>query len=133
MNAQQLAERLNGREYTKETTPADELEAKAAGLVIVFGASDDLMEFRGAVYDEIGSWEGATAYFTNDGLLLNECDNEECPHYKRLKAAAATINAKWDTDGYSWIYETVIPHATFDIVEGNDNYCRGIVFALSDV
>lgn len=133
MNAQQLADKLNGREYRNETTPDDELEAKNAGLVIVFGASDDLMEFRGAVYDEIGAWEGATAYFTNGGLLVNECDNEECPHYKRITAAAATIDAKWDTGGYSWIYETAIPHAIFDILEDGNKYCRGIVFALADV
>lgn len=34
--------------------------------------------------------------------------------------------------GYSWIYQTDIPHATFEIVEGDDPYCRGIVFALAD-
>lgn len=133
MNAQELAAKINGREYRDETTSADEQAAKDNGLVIVFGASDDLMEFRGAVNDEIGAWEGATAYFTNAGLLNNECDNEDCPYHEKLKERAATIDAKWDTEGYSWVYETTIPHATFDVLEDGEKYCRGIVFALSDI
>jgi hypothetical protein len=133
MDARELAVQLHGREYRDETTDAEEYEAKLNGLVIVFGASDDLMEFRGAVNDEIGAWEGATAYFTKSGLLVNECDNEDCPHFKRLMKAASTIDAKWDTEGYSWVYETTIPHVSFDILEDGEKYCRGIVFALSDV
>ena len=101
--------------------------------MIVFGASDDLMEFRGAVNDEIGAWEGTTAYFTKGGLLNNECDNEDCPYFKKAQQTAAIIDAKWDTDGYSWVYETTIPHATFDILADGEKYCRGIVFALEDL
>lgn len=133
MTAQELANVLHKREYGKETTRVDELSAKESGLVIVFGASDDLMEFRGAVNDEIGAWEGATAYFTKAGLLENECDNDKCPHFEILMKMAATIDAKWDSEGYSWIYETAIPHSTFDILEDGRKYCRGIVFALADV
>lgn len=133
MNTHELAAKISGRQYRDETTMANEHEAKLNGLVIVFGASDDLMEFRGAINDEIDAWEGATAYFTSAGLLTNECDNESCPHFKRLKERAATIHARWDTDGYSWIYETAIPHATFEILEDDEKYCLGIVFSLSDV
>jgi len=133
MDAKELAAKINGREYRNETTAAEKQEAKANGLVIVFGASDDLMEFRGAVNDEYGAYEGETVYFTNGGLLVNDCDNEDCPHFARLKEAAEPIEAKWDSDGYAWVYETAIPHATFEILEDGDKYCRGIVFALSDV
>lgn len=129
----ELAAQLNGREYGQEITRAEELAAKEVGMVVVFGASDDLMEFRGAVHDEIGAWSGGTAYFTSGGLLVNECANEQCPHFKRLIKSATTVVAKWSVDGYSWIYETTIPHATFEIVEYGDKYCRGIVFSLSDV
>lgn len=133
MNAQEMAAALNGREYRNETTKADELAAEENGLVIVFGASDDLMEFRGAVNDEIGAWEGAIAYFTTTGLLVNDCNDEDCPYFAKLQEGAATVDAKWDADGYSWVYETAIPHATFDILEDGEKYCRGIVFALKDV
>lgn len=133
MTPQEMAAALDGRQYLDKTTKAEEALAKEHGLVIVFGASDDLMEFRGAVFDEIGAYEGATAYFTRGGLLTNDCDNDDCPHFKKLKKAATTVEAKWDSDGYSWTYATAIPHATFDILEDGEKYCRGIVFALADI
>ena len=133
MNRQELAASLNGREYRDEMSRAEETLAKESGLVVVFGASDDLMEFRGAVNDEIGVYEGGFAYFTRAGLLVNECENEDCPHFARLKDAATPIGAQWSVDGYSWVYRTTIPHSTFDVLEDGDKYCRGIVFALSDV
>lgn len=51
MEARELAEKLNGRTYGDSFDDVLE-EAKQSGLVIVTGASDDLMEFNGAIYDE---------------------------------------------------------------------------------
>jgi hypothetical protein len=50
-----------------------------------------------------------------------------------LKDSAPKIEAVWDRDGFSWVYETKIPHATFIIKEDDDNYCRGIVFSIDDL
>jgi hypothetical protein len=133
MSAQEFAAKINGREYRNEITRDEESDAKLGGLVIVFGASDDLMEFRGAIQDEIGAYGGGTAHLTSGGLLTSECDDENCPYFKKLKKLAVTIKAKWDESGYSWIYETVIPHATFEVLEDGEKYCRGIVFALADI
>jgi hypothetical protein len=36
--------------------------AKDNGLVIVFGASDDLVELRGAIHDEVGACDGVVFY-----------------------------------------------------------------------
>lgn len=132
MNRHELAATLDGRQYRDEMSRVEEILAKESGLVVVFGASDDLMEFRGAVNDEIGVYEGGVAHFTRAGLLTNECDNEDCPFFAKMKNTATTIGAKWDTEGYSWVYETTIPHSTFDILEDDEKYCRGVVFALSD-
>lgn len=134
MSPQELAALLNGREYRKEITAAEEVQARFHGLVVVYGASDDLVEFGGAIHDELGAYNGTTAYLTSDGLLQNECENDECPHFEKMKEKAATIDALWCAeDGYSWTYKTEIPHATFDIMEDGGPYCRGIVFALADV
>lgn len=133
MNAESLAALLDGREYRREMTKAEEASAKAVGLVVVFGASDDLMEFRGAIYDEVGAYDGGTAYLTPDGLLTNECADDECPHFAKLCAKAATIEAEWEKGDVSWSYETTIPHHTFEVVEDGEVYCVGIVFALADV
>jgi hypothetical protein len=135
MNAKDLAAQLNGIQYPVRIPKTLTDAAKAAGLVIVYGASDDLMEFEGAIYDELGAYEGATAYLDSSGLLQNDCDNDECPHFEKLKEKAATIEAVWDGGtGYSWTYKTEIPHETFDVLEdGEPPYCCGIVFALADV
>lgn len=134
MNAKELAAKINGTEYPffPSNTGVDK-EAAAHGLVIVYGASDDLMEFAGAIDDEIGCYDGGTAYLTSAGLLTNDCENENCPHFAKLKEQAATIEAVWSEEGYSWIYKTTIPHETFEIVEDGEKYCRGIVFSLADV
>lgn len=134
MTKEELAALITGREYRSEMTGPEELQAKADGLVVVFGASDDLMEFRGAINNELGAYDGTTAYLTNKGLLTNDCENEECPHFAAMKKAAATIEALWCAeDGYSWTFKTDIPHTTFEIVEDGEPYCRGIVFVLADV
>jgi hypothetical protein len=126
MNRHELAAALDGREYRDEMSRVEELLAKENGLV-------DLMEFRGAINDEVGVYGGGFAHVTRSGLLFNECDNEKCPHFARLQDAATTIGAQWGGDGYSWTYHTAIPHSTFDILEDGEKYCRGIVFALSNV
>jgi hypothetical protein len=133
MTAKELAEKLNGEEYPLHI-PVDLVrEAKAHGLVIVYGASDDLMEFSGAINDEVGCYDGGTAYLTRRGLLENECV-DDCPHFALLKKSSATIEALWCEEGdYSWTYRTEIPHETFEVIEDGEPYCRGIVFDLDDV
>lgn len=133
MTPQEAAAKLDGNRYRKEVSKEMAAALKAAGLVAVYGASDDLMEFDGAIHDEIGCYKGGTAYVTPAGLLQNDCDNADCPHFARLKEKTATITALWDIDGFSWRYATAIPRATFVIKEDDENYCEGIVFALADV
>jgi len=133
MNKEEFAALLNGREYTEEMTKQEEVLAKESGLFVVFGASDDLMEFRGAIYDELGAWEGTIAYLDKNGLLQNSCEDDRCPYFLKSQLTAKTIKACFDKDGYSWLYETEIPHATFEIMEGVDTYCRGLVISMSDL
>lgn len=129
----EIAAQLNGSEYPLRISKDISEAAKLAGVVIVYGASDDLMEFDGAIHDEIDCYEGGTAYLTKDGLLQNDCESEECPHFEKLKTGSSFIDADWDTYGYTWTYRTKIPHVTFEIVEDGEKYCRGIVFNLADV
>lgn len=132
MDVKDAAAKLDGSEYGEEGSRDLFAEMKAAGLVAVFGASDDLMEFRGAINDEVGAWGGGTAYLTPAGLLDNDCDNDDCPHFQRAKANASTIKAIWSDGEYSWRYETAIPCERFVVKEDGEPYCQGIVFALAD-
>lgn len=136
--AKKLAAQLNGSEYPLRISNELAEKAKAAGLVIVYGASDDLMEFAGAIYDELGVNDGGTALVDAEGLLPENADNldtdEERARYYYRKGKAKTIEALWAKEGdYSWTYRTAIPHETFEVVEDGGPYCRGIVFALADV
>ncbi len=138
MEVNELAAILTGREYRLEISDSEEVLAKAAGLVVVFGASDDLMEFRGAISDELGAWNGTTARLSMAGLLksweeVDKEDEEAMEAYFKAKLSGfSEIEAQWDSEGYSWTFRTDIPHATFEIVEDGEPYCRGIVFKLSD-
>lgn len=137
MDSKLLAQQLNGTEYPCRISKDVENQAKASGLAIVFGASDDLMEFRGAIYDEIGAYDGTTAYVDAKGLLPDREqieEDDELQDYFARKPNAVAIEQLWCAEpGYSWTYKTIIPHETFEIVEDGEPYCRGIVFALTDV
>ena len=132
MTKEQLAAMLGGRKYGSEITDEESACARRNGLVVVFGASDDLMKFEGAIYDEVGCYDGGEAFLTPDGLFESDCDNEDCPFAEREKMKCKTIEAVWcGKSGASWEYYTDIPHTTFNIYYGYDLYCVGIVFELS--
>lgn len=133
MTKEQLAEQLNGREIGDEITKEECAAAKAAGLVVIFGASDDLMEFRGAIYDEEYPGQSGMVKLHRGGILEShdDCDCKHCG-YESKAAKCASVVAEWcKEEGYSWTYQTVLPHAPFEIGEDGGKYCRGIVVELS--
>ena len=143
MTKEELAAKINGREYTQEMTKNEEHEAKESGLVVIFGASDDLCELRGAIDDEAGCYDGGDVYFTHDGKVLEDIDDDDDEVLKKYgvlqavsdqRKAAIAIHAGWcESDGYSWFMSTTGPHATFDVMEGTEKYCRGLVIDLKEL
>ena len=139
MTVEELAEKLDGMEYGLIIPEAIKTQAKLDGLVIIYGASDDLMELRGAINDEVDVYEGGTVYFDDKGLLTfhDDCGGERelCPYYAAAKKNAKTITAVWRPEGtdFAWMYETDIPHATFRVLEDVEHYCLGIVFSMEDL
>ena len=134
--AKQWAEKLNGRQCDSEVTREEVAELKRNGLVIVFGASDDLVEFRGAIYGEIDCYNGGVAYIepTTSDLFESECKDPDCPYAELIMSHCMKIEAVWCKDeSPPWTYETDIPHETFDIYEDGEPYCRGIVFSVNDL
>lgn len=133
---EQFAELLDGREIGDEIDRAESKTAKENGLVVVYGASDDLCEFRGAIEDEWGCYGGGTIPIVNGKVLPNHCDCEcEYCGFKDLLNKAQLIRIYWDRKDAvaTWEYETGIPHSTFMILEDGEPYCRGIVFDLAEV
>lgn len=127
-----FAAEFNGRDYGSEIHPSEELALKAAGMVAVFGYSDDCTEFRGAIRDEVGLGE---LRVTAKGKILTD---DEIEAVESLVAdgtinmpTMSVIRARHGNDGHA--YKTSIPHATFDIIEDGELFCRGIVFRLADI
>lgn len=133
-----IAGALSGIEYDRDfNTIVSSLarEAKASGLLIIYGAGDDLMEFEGAITEEVGVYNGGTVYLDRKGVLdRNRCDtDEEVAEFINRKKTAASIEAVWAEDDVSWQYRTVIPHVTFDVMEEGDVLCRGLVIDVNDL
>lgn len=150
LTAKDLANMLNNG--TEDTiTKQIEKQAKENGLVIVYGSSDDLIEFRGAIHDEGNCYDGGIVEFTKKGVLQNE---EECEDaiqtlkengydVSSLKLSVNKINALWSPQEFefenefyenlSWAYETKIPYEKFLMLEDGLPYCIGIVFSINDL
>ena len=118
--------------------------AKENGLVIVYGHSDDCIEFEGAIYDEAYVGNGSVVYILPEGKILGEpdCDCDAAKReYESLKKGAKSISVKWcrdsDDNGEAipWTYSTDINHQTFRVLEdeGKSLYCVGLVFSLKDL
>jgi len=131
MNKELLASLLNGNEYGNEMNDEQALIAKENNLVVVHGASDDLMIMRGAIDDEFGT----EVYFDAKGIIGNDCHNEDCPCFIKRKSAGKLVEGVFGPKGrnISWEIRTEIPHSKFIIMEDGEEFCEGIVFSLDDL
>ena len=126
----QFAKQLNKTQYPFVLSPAQVKYCKDNDIVVVFGDSDDLMEFDGAIYEELGCYiSGArgykTCYLDKDGNIFGADRGNKSKDLTNYK----TIKIWWcKDDKYCWQYETNIPHETFDIMEDDEFYCKGMVF-----
>ena len=147
MELKEFAEKLNGFE---EISNENIQIAKENGFVIVHGASDDLIEFVGAINDEGDCYGGGSVKFTRKGVVLNFEEIEEAielinDNWIELKMLDVVneITAIWCPEyvefdnrritGVSWDYRTNIPHEKFSIYEDGSVYSIGIVFKFSDL
>ena len=124
------ADVINGRDYLGELTPEMEASLKEQGIVVVFGASDDLTEFRGALRDETGSYDGCTLAWTGD-VFVNEDDDEHA-----IEDDNTRLVVDWSPEGRdrSWAFETNAPRwAKFEIMEDGECYGEGLVLYLQDL
>lgn len=136
---QKFAQALNGREYRCELYPQEERKAKENGIVIVFGQSDDLMIAAGIICEEYGAVDKDVYYIikTKKGSydfreaedLSEDTDLNSLP---KITIRRGTGKEQDELGEFYWYYQTDIPHATFDIKDGGENFCRGIVFHIDD-
>lgn len=139
---EELAARLTGREYGHEITKEECALARDAGLLVLFGYSDDNLELRGAVHDEVGAYgcdDGRNYLVTTAGVLeewdkYDDKKKEEAREwFRRESLPRAVVNVRWGGfSGWSWEITPDVPHATFEIRDGDEKFCRGAVVSLAD-
>lgn len=130
MTKLELAKMLDNCQYRNELAGVDMDLVIKSNLVIVHGASDDLVEFRGAIDDELGGWGGATIFINRSGVVRNDCDSDCCPYFQ---PSGRKIEAISGADGVMWTYQSDIEHIEFNVLDGTDLYCKGIVFSLDEI
>lgn len=126
----EIAEDFNGKEYNTPQFTRDERSIlKYNDFVVVYGESDDLMEFEGAIFDEAGCYNGNRIYFNKAGVKIDHTEN--CNYIE----AVWCDKDRTDSEGniIPWTYKTDIPHETFMIYEGGKSYCEAIIFWLEDL
>lgn len=150
ISKERLAEIINGREYREEVTPEIEQVAKASNLVIIYWYSDDWVELRWAINDELWaynwtdfiiekSWKCIATIDQVEEMLDDsdiEYDTKEILNkiYKEhLEKNSTEVVASYDEDWYSWVIKTDCPHSTFEIMEEWEKFCKWIVINLNDI
>lgn len=150
MTKEQLAEQLDGRSRRDEITDEQIQLAKENNLLVLFGASDDLLVARGAIYDEYVAYKGGEFLLVKDGEMY--ADNEEENTYHKAigdglyEASEDTdtaddphlIKSEWcpdGNDGVSWRISTNMPSASFTLMGDDEEgvYCEGVVIDLDEV
>lgn len=131
MEIKEFLQMINEKQYGYPQFTKEELRiAKDNGFVIVCGASDDLMEFYGAITDEGDCFDGGAVWLNKDRVV----DAPATTGDRCIEALWCDGEAK-DKNGeiITWTYKTDIPHETFMVYEDNEPYCRGIVFSINDL
>ena len=139
MNMEEFAKSLDGREMGKELTKEEEQIAKENGWVVVFGHSDDCIELRGLIHDELYRNRNPDKFwFSAHGPMkkwedVDHDDEEEMEDYFENKYNAigkldVHYGSTFDGEYFTWVFDWGWPHDVFRIYEDGEGFCLGIVF-----
>ena len=140
----EFAAMLHGRDQQPNLSIDERILAEQRGFVVVYGDSDDRVEFEGAIRAE-----GHTNPFARDCpagvLVLSEdgklLDEESSLYAEYIKENRNVIKVfYYSKDGFNWAFESDIPHETFftydggydeDYMDFEDGFARCMVFEVS--
>jgi len=142
----EFATMLHGRDRQPSLSQNELLLAKKRGFVVVYGDSDDRVEFEGAIREEghtnplLKNCPAGVLALSEDGELL---DDESDLYAKYIKENRNIITVYYcNKNGLNWVFETDIPHETFLTYDGgydeefgncDGGFARCMVFELSSL
>lgn len=144
MTKEEFVLQLDGRDRRVGISKEEAKFAKENGLIIIYGESDDLVEFEGAIYDEIGAWDGTDFIIARKGDEIPVDEDEGTFRYaKELEALPIEkggkfknlFTAEWCPEDLdcSWRITTDIPHCVFQLLEDGEIFSVGIVVDVKDL
>ena len=124
MNIKEFANNLGTRPMGDEVPYHMVCEAQRLNYLVIFGASDDLVEICGKHHYEFDAFRPMTLYVTKHRVY--SADEIHPAHAKPIHVEYSEPTANHPA---LWKFKTDIPHATFDVVEEGETgiFCRGIV------
>jgi hypothetical protein len=140
----EFAAMLHGRDCQPNLTPDELLLAEQKGFVVVYGDSDDRVEFEGAIRAEghtnplLKNAPAGVLVLSEDGRLVDE-DSDLYTEYIMANRNVITV-FYCCRDGLNWAFESSIPHETFFTYDGgydeeyanfDDGFARCMVFEVS--
>jgi hypothetical protein len=135
---------LHGRDRQPNLTLDELLLAKQKGFVVVYGDSDDRVEFEGAIRAEghtnplIKDAPAGVLVLSEDGGILAK-DSDLYSEYIRASRNVISV-FYYGRDGFNWAFESNILHETFITYDGgydeeyadfDDGFARCMVFEVS--
>jgi len=147
-----IAKAMNMVVYGEEDSVANKelfAEAKEHGILIIFGYSDDIIELRGTLYDEIGVFYGKDFTELDEDEIEEFKENQEWESVEILKKLE--LKAMWhgkidgklvkNVEEVPWTYSInlSIPYDDFAVVECKDEelfvaeFCMGLVIDISSI
>lgn len=118
---------------------------KEKGIVVAFGQSDDLLELRGAIYDEIDCYLPTKAIWVDDKFIADDIIKNICewlddeygslfvPQIKKWIENTKYISINPDSKIFQFEYETNFPCEQFNIIDDGEVYGVGFVFDINSL
>lgn len=151
-----LAKLLDGNEYRDELYNEYGMNiydiCKKNKWIIIYGASDDLIEFEGVISDEDGAWDGTLCKLVKPGDFYLEDEDDET--YKKAKdykfvrinqdelnelknnnyKDTCVVEMLWCPDGTDMSWQVNVKgaeFAKFNVMEDEEVYCEAAIVDLS--
>ena len=137
---------LFGRDRQPDLSPDELLLAEQKGFVVVYGDSDDRVEFEGAItaeeYANPFAKDGPSGVLalSEDGKIIEEDSDLYAEYVKNNRNLIKVFYCS--KDGLNWVFETDIPHESFLTYDGGydeeyadleNGFARCIVFDVSEL